>query len=89
MLDVPSPSARKACLSSSFHFLEGVHKLVGSEAQVKMNIRAELGSLKVFLVMFNVELKKVQSGSILTGSLNSCIISAQSPNISDAQVPYL
>ena len=85
----PSPSALKACLSRASHFQEGVHKLVGSEAQVKMNIRAELGSLKVLLVMFSVELKKVQSGLILTGSLNSCIISTQSPNISDAQVPYL
>ena len=66
-----------------------MHKLVGSEAQVKMNMRAELGSLGVFLVRVRVELKRVQSGSILTGSLNSCIILAWSPNISDAQVPYL
>ena len=56
---------------------------------MKMNMRAELGSLEVFLVRVRVELKRVQSGSILTGSLNSCIILARSPNISDAQAPYL
>ena len=88
-MDLPSPSALKAGLSSPLYSQEGVHKLVGSEAQMKMNMRAELGSLEVFLVRVRVELKRVQSGSILTGSLNSCIILARSPNISDAQAPYL
>ena len=66
-----------------------MHKLAGREAQVKMNIRAELGNLKVSVVILSVELKEVESGSILTAPLNSCIVSTQSLNLSDAQVPYL
>lgn len=62
-----------------------MRKLAGRGAQAKVNIRADLGSLNVSLVIPSLELKKVECGSVLSALLHSGISSTQS----DAWVPHL